>query len=187
MRTPALPPLPESAAVAPVAGSCLWALGGLLAGGCALLAVYAMTAAPGAVVLGLASNAPMRALASIAFDDRKSLTEMQILSGINGEAIGENGTALAQDGSAALLQSEIAPVAWDRLSAGDCISLTIKSGQKLSFRIVGAHSGDTAHNDAKPANIELAVTACSPGSEAILKAVIESKAGAKQSAVQRNL
>jgi hypothetical protein len=154
----------------------------------AVFAVYAMTAEPGTVILSLASHHATRALPAIAFDESKSLTDVQILGGVSGEALAAAQPSLAQASApGTILKSELSPVAWDRLSAGDCISLTTASGQKLSFRIIGAHGGEPSRAGSAPASMELAVTACSPGSEAILKAVIETKTEPKPSAVQRNL
>ena len=165
----------KSAALASIARSGGLALGGLLAGG-AVFGVFAMTAAPGPVILSFASHHVTRALPAIAFDESRSLTDVQILGGVSGEALGARQPDLAQASApGTILKSELSPVTRDRLSAGDCISLTTASGQKLSFRIIGSHGAEPSRTDAAPASIELAVTACSPGSEAILKAVIESK------------
>jgi hypothetical protein len=60
------------------------------------------------------------------------------------------------------------------------------SGQKLSFRIMGARNVE-APAQAAPGNIDLAVTACAPGGDAVLKAVIEPKDEGKENAVQRSL
>jgi hypothetical protein len=80
----------------------------------------------------------------------------------------------------------LSPTAWDRLSAGDCIALTTASGKKLSFRIIGARNTEGRDADSSQ-NIDLAVSACAPGGDSVLKAVIEPKDEGKQSAVQRNL
>ena len=166
-------------------------VGGVVAGGCAVLAIYAIAAAPAGLLIGLAWQhvAPPQAI-MLAFDGHAS-GRTQILRGVSGEAIDRNtsGIEVAElsPASAAILDGgELTPVALDRLSSGDCISLTTASGQKLSFRIVGAQKSEPQRNRAGSSNIDLAVTPCSPTSEIILKAVIE-KAQAKESAVQRNL
>ena len=67
----------------------------------------------------------------------------------------------------------IAPVAWDRLSAGDCITVTAKSGQTFSFRILGARPmGKPEQADNLP-RIELAVSGCADMGEPVAKAVIQ--------------
>jgi hypothetical protein len=67
----------------------------------------------------------------------------------------------------------IAPVAWDRLSAGDCITVTAKSGQTFSFRILGARvMGKPEQADNLP-RIELAVSGCADMGEPVAKAVIQ--------------
>jgi len=67
----------------------------------------------------------------------------------------------------------IAPVAWDRLSAGDCITVTAKSGQTFSFRIVGARPmGKPEQADNLP-RIELAVSGCADRGEPVAKVVIQ--------------
>jgi hypothetical protein len=162
-------------------------LGTLLACG-AVFGVFAITAAPEPVILGLASHHAARVLPALAFDESRSLTDVQILGGVSGEALGAGQSALAQASApGTIMKNELSPVTWDRLSAGDCISLTTASGQKLSFRIIGSHASEPPRASSAPASMELAVTACSPGSEAILKAVIETKTEPKPSAVQRNL
>jgi hypothetical protein len=169
------------------------AFGGMTVGSLATLAVYAMATAPAGLVMGMAwQQAAPSSSAILAFDSSAPLARAQILRGVNGETVSANGSTeaeLAALSPAAVLARnyEIAPAAWDRLSAGDCISLTTASGQKLSFRILGAQKGEPARNRPGSSNIDLSVTACAPGSEVILKAVIETRAEGKESAVQRSL
>ena len=172
--------------------SWFFAVGGTIAGSCAALAIYVIAAAPAGLLIGVAWQhvAPSPAT-MLAFDGHAGPKKAQILRGVSGEAIDRNvpgiEVAALSSASAAILESgELTPVALDRLSSGDCISLTIASGQKLSFRIVGAQKSEPQRNRAGSSNIDLAVTPCSPTSEIILKAVIE-KPEAKESAVQRNL
>lgn len=165
-----------------------YAIGGMLAGGSVMLAVWAVASAPASLFLGLGGAAAQRAQTT-AFDQPVT-GRMQVLRGVSGETLthdkpaGDHLAALPAGG--ALAAKDVTPAALDRLSAGDCVSLTTASGQKLSFRILGTH-GAAQHNRPATATIDLDVTACAPGSEVILKAVIESKADGKQSAVQRNL
>jgi hypothetical protein len=125
--------------------------------------------------------------AALAFDSRLPSANMHILTGVSGEAVAtrpltDGDLAAAAPTPAELLASQqLSPVAWDRLSAGDCISLTIASGQKLSFRIVGAHRGEPSRKTAETGKLDLAVTACAPGGESIVKAVIEAKTDGKES------
>lgn len=98
----------------------------------------------------------------------------KLLSGISGQTFspGVRQEALAE---AALHETvpNIAPVAWDRLSAGDCITVTAKSGQTFSFRITGARSvGKPDQADDLP-KIELAVSGCADMGESVAKAVIQ--------------
>jgi hypothetical protein len=166
------------------------AFGGMTVGSLATLAVYAMATAPAGLVMGMAwQQAAPSSSAILAFDSSAPLARTQILRGVNGETVSANASTEAELSPAAVLARnyEIAPAAWDRLSAGDCISLTTASGQKLSFRILGAQKGEAARNRPGSSNIDLSVTACAPGSEVILKAVIETRAEGKESAVQRSL
>jgi hypothetical protein len=97
----------------------------------------------------------------------------KLLSGIGGEtfAPGACSTATA-DIVLPHNTMDVAPVAWDRLSAGDCITVTSKSGQAFSFRIDGARP--TAQPNAADApKIELIVTACGTIGEPVAKAVIQ--------------
>lgn len=168
------------------------AVGGMVLGSMATLTVYAMATAPAGLVMGMAWDkaAPSQNM-FLAFNASAPIARMQILKGVNGEtavAMSAEAQQAALSPAAVLARNyEIAPAAWDRLSAGDCISLTTASGQKLSFRILGAQKSETARNRPSSSNIDLSVTACQPGSDPILKAVIETKAEDKESAVQRNL
>lgn len=76
------------------------------------------------------------------------------------------------DGGAVEPLPNVSPAALDRLSAGDCITVTTKAGQSLSFRITGARPAAGAKAGALP-NIDLAVTACTDAGEPVAKAVIE--------------
>lgn len=168
-----------------------WAMTGasVAALGClgAIAAAAVVTPAPGFLFASMsAPSAPVMALGA-----KPSSGPARVLTGVNGEAFAQ-ATADAGGEDQILPASRhgmITPAALDRLSAGDCMTLTTTSGQKLSFRIVGARQGDAASKRAEGASLELAVTACAPGGEDIAKAVIESQTDApgKQPAVQRNL
>jgi hypothetical protein len=98
----------------------------------------------------------------------------KFLSGIGGQTFspGARQNALTEVGLQEIAPN-IAPVAWDRLSAGDCITVTSKSGQTFSFRIVGARSvGKSEQADNLP-RIELAVSGCADMGEPVAKAVIQ--------------
>lgn len=105
----------------------------------------------------------------------------RVLTGISGEALSADSRPIVSlihltrnDEQAA----EISPLAFDRISAGDCITVTTASGQKLSFQIVGARQRDDQIALDPAPKIDLSVTACAHNSEAIAKAVIESKTSA---------
>lgn len=98
----------------------------------------------------------------------------KLLSGIGGQTFtpGARQTALAE---AELQQTvaNIAPVAWDRLPAGDCITVTVKSGQTFSFRILGARPVGKPEQVEDLPKIELAVSGCADLGEPVAKAVIQ--------------
>lgn len=164
----------------------IFALCGAVSGGCAVAAV----------LLGIGSSAGLSPrlslpdtgnMAALAFGMQTDSTRPRMLSGIGGETLAAGAVRLAETAPKAMPDTEIlSPTAWDRLSAGDCISLTTASGKELSFRIVGARNAK-ARDAAASQNIDLAVSACAPSSDAVLKAVIEPKDEGKQNAVQRNL
>ena len=163
---------------------------GCAAAGCTALAFYAMAAS--GPLMTLAWKHAVQSQGALAFNGREPAPSMHFLKGVSGEAVASrpvtDGDLAAASTPAQLLSGQqLSPVAWDRLSAGDCISLTIASGQKLSFRIVGAHRGDPSRKPADAGRLDLAVTACAPGGESIVKAVIEAKTDGKESAIQRNL
>jgi hypothetical protein len=98
----------------------------------------------------------------------------KVLSGISGQTFssGARQDALAEAELSQLVPN-IAPVAWDRLSAGDCITVTAKSGQTYAFRIVGARPvGKPEQADNLP-RIELAVSGCVDMGEPVAKAAIQ--------------
>jgi hypothetical protein len=164
---------------------------GCAAAGCTALALFAMAASPSGPLMTLAWKHAAQSQAELAFDSRLPSANMHILKGVSGEAVASrsvtDGDLAAATPAELLAGQQLSPVAWDRLSAGDCISLTIASGQKLSFRIIGAHRGEPARKPAETGRLDLAVTACAPGGESIVKAVIEAKTDGKESAIQRNL
>jgi hypothetical protein len=98
----------------------------------------------------------------------------KVLSGIGGQTFssGTRQNALAEAELSQILPN-IAPVAWDRLSAGDCITVTVKSGQTFSFRILGARPTGKPEQAGNLAKIELAVSACADMGEPVAKAVIQ--------------
>lgn len=166
----------------------LWALAGLT-GGAALHAAagqlqglvvdYAWRTAAAQTAVGPAFGGGV-----ISGPDLRSMT---VLRGVSGEVFtspglrAEAGRAASEAANGAL--ANVSPAAWNRLSAGDCITVTTKGGQTLSFRIIGAHPASGPKAETLP-KIDLAVTACSGTSEPIAKAVIEP---ARVPAVQHNL
>jgi hypothetical protein len=98
----------------------------------------------------------------------------KMLSGIGAQtfAHGARPVALAKPEMRDMAPN-IAPVAWDRLSAGDCMTVTVKSGQAFSFRILGARPADKPAQPDNLPKIELAVSACADMGEAVAKAVIQ--------------
>jgi len=137
--------------------------------------------------------AAARVDAPLAFGDRRApgvgLRSTTVLGGISGEVFASPAMHAAADRAVAGAAepgplSNVSPAAWDRLSAGDCITVTTKSGQALSFRIVGARpAGEPKAAELLP-KIDLAVTACTGAGEPIAKAVIEP---VQQPAAQRAL
>ncbi len=98
----------------------------------------------------------------------------KLLSGIGGQTFAP-GARQTSSAEAELQQivPNISPVAWDRLPAGDCITVTAKSGQTFSFRILGARPvGKPEQGDSLP-KIELAVSGCADMGEPVAKAVIQ--------------
>jgi hypothetical protein len=166
-----------------------FAVGGAIASGCVAFGIYAGTGPASSLLMNLALDRA-GGTSPLAFQMDTGLSDTQLLGGVSGEAFDRGtGLRLADLTRAAMAdRSPLSPLAWDRLSAGDCISLTTASGQTLSFRIVGTRTAEGARNPSAGApNIDLAITACAPSSDAILKAVIEARPDGKQSAVQRTL
>ena len=163
----------------------LFALGGAVSGGCAVAAVLISVGSASALSPRLSPDTGKPAV--LAFGVQADSTRPRMLSGIGGETLASGPVQLAKAAPEPIADTELlSSTAWDRLSAGDCISLTTASGKKLSFRIVGARNAEAA-DPAASQNIDLAVSACAPSSDAVLKAVIESKDEGKQKAVQRTL
>jgi hypothetical protein len=104
-------------------------------------------------------------------DPRRSA---KFLPGIGGQtyAPASRQNALAEGETLQILPN-VAPVAWDRLSAGDCMTVTAKSGQTFSFRILGARPTGKPEQVGDLAKIELAVSACAEMGEPVAKAVIQ--------------
>jgi hypothetical protein len=146
-----------------------------MAAGC--LSAGVIAASPHAVLLGFGPEADETGatLFGAAPQDDGLSQPLKILTGVSGEtfALGAPKAVTAEADTAAP-GPNVAPVAWDRLSAGGCMTVTTKEGQTFSFRILGARPGAMA---AKPAEalpkIDLAITACSATGAPIAKAVIE--------------
>lgn len=167
-----------------------YASGGVIAAGCLAIGIYAGSGPASSALMGLAFDKAAGGKSSLAFQTQTGLSDTQILSGVSGETYDSPASLKLADLTRATITegNQLSPLAWDRLSAGDCIALTTESGQKLSFRIVGTRAAEPARNaPGAAANIDLAITACAPSSDAILKAVIEAKPDGKQSALQRSL
>lgn len=98
----------------------------------------------------------------------------KMLSGIGAQTFSSGTRPIASaEGELPQILPNIAPVAWDRLSAGDCMTVTAKSGQTFSFRILGARPAGKPDPAADLAKIELAVSACAEMGEPVAKAVIQ--------------
>jgi hypothetical protein len=101
-------------------------------------------------------------------------TTTKRLPGVSGEMF-TPAVALNDTQTATSSQGEISLAAWDRLSSGNCIRLTTKTGQTLAFRIVGARPADGANGNQASPEIDLAVTTCEGAGEPLItKAIIES-------------
>ena len=98
----------------------------------------------------------------------------KFLAGIGGQTF-TSGARQDAAAEAELLKigPNIAPVAWDRLPAGDCITVTTKTGQSFSFQILGARPAGKPEQADGAAKIELAVSGCADKGEPIAKAVIQ--------------
>jgi len=149
---------------------------------------YAIAAPAPSLVMGIAGQQGVSEYPLMASVLQTSSQDMQILSGVSGEAIAAKASRLASITDAAE-KLQVSSVAWDRLSAGDCIALTTTSGQNLSFRILGTRPGPAAAALNGSPSIDLAITPCSQSGEAVAKAVIESKSEipGKEPEVQRSL
>lgn len=153
-------------------------MGILLSGVTVCGAVFALVTAQGGDGASWSGTLPSIAL-SEAFGTALNSAEAmrrpaKLLSGIGAQTFsrGAQRNALAET-DLPQIAPNIAPVAWDRLSAGDCITVTAKSGQTFSFHILGARpvgKTDQADNLAK---IELAVSGCADMGEPVAKAVIQ--------------
>jgi hypothetical protein len=152
-------------------------MGVLLSGVTACGAVFALVTAQGGQGTGWSGTLPSIALTE-AFGTGPNAEAMRrpakLLSGVGAQTFsrGAQPNALAET-DLPQIAPNIAPVAWDRLSAGDCITVTAKSGQTFSFHILGARpvgKPDQADNLAK---IELAVSGCADMGEPVAKAVIQ--------------
>lgn len=171
--------------VSNVSRAWLFALCGAVSGGFAIAALAYFGSASAVSHHVALHDAP--GPVALAFGLPNDAARPRMLSGIAGETLAAAELRPSKPTPEAIPDTEIlSPAAWNRLSAGDCIALTTESGKKLSFRIVGARNAE-ADNATASQNIDLAVSACAPGSDAVLKAVIESKDESKQNAVQRNL
>lgn len=159
---------------------------GIVAGVIGCLSIQAMTSHVEGMLFDSALHSAVAKPTPPAFGQgRVHLTK--ILSGINGQTIApaaihamEQADVVHEDGSS------ISPVALDRLSAGGCITLTTKSGQQFSFRIVGSHPLGKPQGDTQP-KIDLMVTTCPATGEPVTKAVIEPAQQTTDSQEPRNL
>lgn len=142
------------------------------------LSVGLVAISPSVALLGLADGelSEPALFGSVPLAGETGAQPMRILTGVSGEtfAAGDAKTALAE-GEAALgaPSPNVAPVAWDRLSAGGCMTVTTKTGQTFSFRILGARPAGTGSAAEDLPKLDLAVTACSESSDPVAKAVIE--------------
>jgi hypothetical protein len=99
---------------------------------------------------------------------------IQILAGIGGETFASGaGYAGLQDMHSDQRAPNVAPVLWDELSEASCLTVTAKTGQTFSFRILGVSPASPAHEGAQAPKIELAIAGCANNGESVVKAVIE--------------
>lgn len=157
---------------------------GVLAGpalaGFAIFASYALLMMFQGSLVGF-SGEPAGKDSVLSFGSDRAPAATRYLSGVSGEALSIENTpaaALVHLARNDEQNGEISSLALDRISAGDCITVTTASGQKLSFQIMGARVRDDKANVDASSKIDLSVTACAHNSEAIAKAVIESKTDA---------
>lgn len=164
-----------------------WAMLGALGGALCSAALFAGAGQIQLVLLDhawqtAAAAAPSQRAFGLLPDSK--FVRARVLGGVSGEIFAPG----AEGRGAAVSGNNISPVAWDRLSAGNCITLTTQSGQMLSFRIVGTRAaGDQKDMNTLP-EIDLAVTACSGAGEPVAKAVIEpAKPPVEDAVAQRTL
>jgi len=176
----ALPARPSRSAQS-VFGMSRLSLGvGLIAGAVACLAVQTAAAQIQALLRDAAWHTAARHSAPARPVFGEELGQMRltkVLSGVSGEVVSPAALRMEiasnGDARASTALSNVSPAAWDRLSAGGCITLTTKSGQTLSFRITGGQpAGEQQLSDTLP-RIDLAVTTCTGTAEPIAKAIIE--------------
>ncbi|WP_088342802.1 MULTISPECIES: hypothetical protein [Rhodomicrobium] len=150
---------------------------GLFAG---CLSAGVIAGSPNSLMLGLGLSDGDNAGATLfgaALRDDSLAQPLKVLSGVSGETFvpGAPKPAVTAEAEAVTPAPNVAPVGWDRLSGGGCMTVTTKNGQTFSFRILGARPG--AAPAAKPAEdlpkVDLAITACPATGEPIAKAVIE--------------
>jgi hypothetical protein len=117
--------------------------------------------------------------------------KVKVLAGISGitAAPGAEAPAVA---AAEIVSTgpklDVAPAAWDRLSGGSCMTVTTKSGETLSFRILGVRAGGAAKTAHEAPKLDLAITPCPAAADSVVKAVIEPYAApAKTDVPARNL
>jgi len=114
---------------------------------------------------------------------------IQMLAGISGEtfASGVSYAGLPETHSDRRAPN-VAPVLLEELSEASCLTVTAKTGQTFSFRILGVDP-DAPPYEAHAPKIELAIAGCANNGEPVVKAVIEHDAPpvAKDLAPERSL
>lgn len=147
---------------------------GLFAG---CLGAGVIAASPDSVLLGFGLDADESGttLFGAAPQDDSRTQPLKILAGVSGEtfALGAPKAVPADAAETGTPAPNVAPVAWDRLHAGGCMTVTTNTGQTFSFRILGARPGAAAKPAEDLPKIDLAITACSATGEPVAKAVIE--------------
>lgn len=139
------------------------------------LCVLSLCAGMVALISARSGSGPHAELASGAFGTAQNASGgTKVLNGVAGETFAPGARRVAAVEIETLAEDpNIAPVAWDRLSAGDCISVTAQSGQTLSFRIVGARPTGPAPEAGGSPKIDLVVTTCADKGEPVTKASIQ--------------
>jgi hypothetical protein len=153
---------------------------GLLASGACTLALFSQ---PFGTRLQVAMNGAgdgssiSKAIGALSTPVDSRPGQIQMLAGIGGETFASGaGYPALQEMIPDQRAPNIAPVLWEELSEASCLTVTAKSGQIYSVRILGVHSASPAQQGEAAPKIELAIAGCAKNGESVAKAVIEQDA-----------